>query len=281
MIYLIYNPKAANNHGEEIKDKAVLDLKDEIEAFEIVNGLEINLDEFHQNLKPEDKLIIIGGDGTIHMFANVIKKYNITNELFLYRGGSGNDFLRDIEAEGKLIQLNKYFEHLPVVEVNGEKRYFINNVCFGMDGEVCVVANKQRAKHKKKVSYTTIAAKLVLLDFKRPNARVIVDGEETSYKKVWTASALNGRYVGAGMKLAPEQDRFSGYFTNITIWGQTRLRTALAFPTIFKGNHVKKSFMVKTKKCKRIEVFFDKPCGLQVDGEVFTNVTSYVAYYED
>ena len=41
MIYLIYNPKAANNHGEEIKDKAVLDLKDEIEAFEIVNGLKL------------------------------------------------------------------------------------------------------------------------------------------------------------------------------------------------------------------------------------------------
>ncbi len=281
MIYLIYNPKAANNHGEEIKDKAVLDLKDEIEAFEVVNGLKINLDEFHQNLKPEDKLIIIGGDGTIHMFANVIKKYNVTNDLFLYRGGTGNDFLRDINAEGKLIQLNKYFEHLPVVEVNGEKRYFINNVCFGIDGEVCVVANKQRAKGKKKVSYTSIAAGLLLKKYNRPNARIIVDGEEKKYDKAWVASALNGQFVGAGMMMAPGQDRFSGYLTNVVMYGQSRIHTLIAFPSIFKGKHVEKTYMVETKKCKKIEVFFDKPCGLQVDGEVFENVTSYVAYYED
>ena len=38
--------------------------------------------------------------------------------------------------------------------------------------------------------------------------------------------------------------------------------------------------MVKTFKGKRIEVQFDRPCALQIDGEVIKNVTKYVAYYD-
>ena len=281
MNYLIYNPLSAGNKGLEIKDKALNDLKNDFDELIVLDGTTINLDEFHNKLKKEDKLIIIGGDGTLNVFANVIKKYNVENELYLYEGGSGNDFLNDIGRHSKLTKLNEYFKHLPVVEVSGEKRYFINNVSFGIDGEVCVEADRLRQLHKENISYTKIAVGLLLGKYKKPHARVLVDGIEYKYGDVWLASALNGQYIGGGMMAAPGQDRMSGYLSSVVFHFKSRLISAIAFPSIFKGTHIKKKHMCKMIKAKRIEVFFDRPTGLQVDGEVYKNVTHYVAYYED
>ena len=281
MNYLIYNPLSKSNHGEEVKEKALKDLESDFDSLLVLDGTQINLDEFHTKLDPADKLIIIGGDGTLNVFANVIKKYNVKNDLYLYEGGSGNDFLNDIGRQGKLTKLNKYFDSLPIVEVNGDKRYFVNNVSFGIDGEVCVEADRLRQLHKKNISYTKIAVGLLLGKYKKPKARVIVDGVERKYNDVWLASALNGQFIGGGMMAAPGQDRLSGYLSNVVFHYKSRLLSAINFPAIFKGTHIKKKRMCEMIKGKRIEVFFDRPTGLQVDGEVYKNVLHYVAYYED
>ena len=47
------------------------------------------------------------------------------------------------------------------------------------------------------------------------------------------------------------------------------------FPSIFKGEHVKKVKKVTVLKGKEVYVEFDKPTALQIDGESFDNITSY------
>ena len=49
----------------------------------------------------------------------------------------------------------------------------------------------------------------------------------------------------------------------------------MAFPSIFKGEHVKKVKKVTVLKGKEVYVEFDKPTALQIDGESFDNITSY------
>lgn len=282
MTYLIYNPLSANNHGEEIKDNALFEIKncDEItDEIATIDGTKINVEEFKDKLQENDKIIIIGGDGTLNIFANYFKKYNISNDIYLYEGGSGNDFLKDVGKTGVITKLNKYFEKLPVVEVSGDTRYFINNASFGIDGEVCVVADELRAKGKKKVNYTSIAISLLLGKYKRPDATVIIDGVKKEYKNVWLASAINGRYIGGGMKIAPDQDRTSGRLSFVIFYGQTRLTTLFAFPKLTSGKHTKLTKMVDIIEGNQIEVHFTKPTGLQVDGEVYKDVTDYIAYY--
>ncbi|MGM9969618.1 MAG: diacylglycerol/lipid kinase family protein [Anaeroplasma sp.] len=281
MNYLIYNPLAANNSGEKYKNKAIIDLKDDFKDLKIINALEIKLSEFKSTIKENDTLIFVGGDGTLNIVANLVKKYDVNNPIYLYEGGSGNDFLNDIGREGKVIQLNKYFKKLPIAEINGEKRYFINNVSFGIDGEVCVVAEEQKAKNKAKINYTTIAAKLLLGKYKKPNATIYVDGVKKEYKHVWLASSLNGRYIGGGMMVAPNQDRLSGELSCVVMHCKSRLKTLIAFPSIFSGKHVKKKKMVEIIKGKKIKVHFDRPTSLQIDGEVYKNVTDYTVYYSD
>ena len=57
--------------------------------------------------------------------------------------------------------------------------------------------------------------------------------------------------------------------------GDGTLKTLMVFPSIFKGEHVKHTEMVAVHTGKEIEVSFDHPCALQIDGETVLNVTSY------
>ena len=60
--------------------------------------------------------------------------------------------------------------------------------------------------------------------------------------------------------------------------GGGRLATLMAFPGIFKGEHVKNKKMVAVHTGHEITVEFDRPTPLQIDGETILNVTSYTAY---
>ena len=51
----------------------------------------------------------------------------------------------------------------------------------------------------------------------------------------------------------------------------------MAFPSIFKGEHVKKTDIVSIFTGNDIRVKFSRPCAAQIDGETVLNVTEYKA----
>ena len=70
----------------------------------------------------------------------------LENKFYLYKAGTGNDFLKDIlpsDSQEKLIDITKYLKKLPMVSINGKTTRFINGVGFGIDGMVCA-ANEQK-----------------------------------------------------------------------------------------------------------------------------------------
>ena len=75
----------------------------------------------------------------------------------------------------------------------------------------------------------------------------------------------------------PGQDRLNPErtVTTMVMFGKGKLGTLIAFPTIFKGEHVKKEKIVKIFKGKNVTVKFDRPVALQIDGETVLNVTEY------
>ena len=190
MVYLLYNPLTQNGEGEKMKNQAKIDLKDSFPRFEEINVLELQVEEFLKRLQPEDTLILVGGDGTLNHFANYAYEKKIDIPMFLYKAGTGNDFLRDIEAKEKLVPILPYLQKLPKVTINGQSRYFINGIGYGIDGMVCEIADEMKAKGIKNINYTAISIKLLLGKYKCANAIVFVDGREYHYKKVWIASAM-------------------------------------------------------------------------------------------
>ncbi|MDE6241480.1 MAG: hypothetical protein K2M08_03540 [Anaeroplasmataceae bacterium] len=278
MNYLLFNPLARNGQGEKMKEEAKIALEEKYPDLKEMNVLEINQEEFVNHILPEDKIILVGGDGTLNHLANALKGHSLEASFYLYRAGTGNDFLRDINENGNVVLLNPYLENLPKVKINGKETNYINGIGFGIDGMVCEVADALKAKGETNINYTSIAIKLLLTKYKCPNAKVLVDGKELNFKKVWFASAMNGQYYGGGMMVAPKQDRLSDKLSFVIMRKACRLNALLTFSKIFKGEHLKKKKYCTLIEAKHIEVTFDRPTALQIDGEVVSNVTHYEAW---
>ena len=278
---VLYNNKSNNGKGGGTARKVGEVWKDKDLVF--VDVLSIgDYKEFFAKLEPDDEICICGGDGTLNHFVNdaAAAGYDYANKIYVYPTGTGNDFLNDLgkTVEDAPVLVNAYLVNLPTVTVNGQKRLFVNGIGYGIDGYCCEEGDRQRAKDLgKEINYTSIAIQGLLFHYKPTNAEITVDGETHKYEKVWLAPTMNGRFYGGGMMATPNQDRLNPEHTVTTMvmFGKGKVGTLIAFPTIFKGEHIKKTNIVKTFVGKNVTVKFDRPVALQIDGETVLDVTEY------
>lgn len=277
MKYVLFNPLAFNNKALELYLEVKPTLLEKFGEFEEIDLTKYDKDAFFKNVSKEDTIIVVGGDGTLNVFANNVKEYGIDCEMYYCKGGNGNDFLADVKEtpDQVIVYLNPYLKRLPKITVNGMTRYYLNGIGYGIDGMVCEVADKMRSEGKSDINYASLSIKLLLHGYKCPNATVLVDGKEYKFKKVWLCSAMNGRYYGGGMKIAPNQDRLGDDLSLSVISNSGKLSTLLIFPKIFKGEHVKNKKITTILKGKKITVSFTIPTALQIDGETVLNVSTY------
>ena len=276
MNYLLFNPLSGEGeslvYAKEFCERSADECK-------VMNLTE--MEDFHSffaALLPQDTVYLFGGDGTLNRFVNAISDIEVKNEVYYYPAGTGNDFCVDVGmAESKEpFLINEYIKNLPTVTVNGKDYRFINGVGYGIDGYCCEVGDKLKSENKKP-NYTSIAIKGLLFHFKPVNATVTVDNESYSFKKVWIAPTMFGRHYGGGMIPTPDQKRDDGKLSLMIFHGSGKLKTLMIFPSIFKGEHVKKTKNVTVMKGEEITVSFDRPTPLQIDGETILGVTEYKA----
>lgn len=272
MKYYLYNSLSNNGIKPEF-----LEIVERLENTEIKEIIDLDYQEFLKNLKEEDEIVIVGGDGTLNYFVNEIKDLEINNKIYYRASGTGNDFMHDIEKiDGEEILINQYVHNLPTVYVKDVERKFLNGVGYGIDGYCCEVADEIKKKTpNKKINYTGIAIKGLLFHFKSATATITVDGKEYVHENVWIAPTMKGRFYGGGMMVAPNQDRLSGEVSVVVYHAKSRLKALMSFPSIFKGEHIKKEKIVSIYTGKEIIVKFDRSCALQIDGETVLDVTEY------
>lgn len=268
MKYYFYNKLSNNGLKTEIPSDG-----------EAVDVIGLDYPQFFKKLKKEDEVVLIGGDGTINYFINAMNGEKIKNNVYLLANGTGDDFVNDIQmTKTELIPLNKYFDNLPTVKVNGLEKKFINGIGYGIDGYCCEEADRIKEKTpNKKIDYTSIAIKGLLFFYKPTHAKVTVDGNIYEYDNVWIAATMKGRYYGGGMMVAPNQDRFSDKLSVVIYMGKSKLKTLMVFPKIFEGKHIEHKDMVQVLTGNEIHVEYTKPCAAQIDGDTVLNVSEYWA----
>ena len=69
--------------GESLKYWNIIDIKDDYEGF-------------FASIPADDKIIVAGGDGTLHHFINNTDHCYVPQEVLFFPAGSGNDFARDL-----------------------------------------------------------------------------------------------------------------------------------------------------------------------------------------
>lgn len=274
---VLYNPLSGNGNTESVK-AALADFLKDCEH-EFVDVTTLDLRAYLESIGEDYALIIAGGDGTLNRFINAACDLCEKRSVLYYAAGNGNDFLSDLGGKrgDAPVCIDEYIKDLPQVTVNGKDYKVLNGVGYGIDGYCCEVGDALKAAGKK-VNYTSIAIKGLLFKYKPCNAEVTVDGVTKRYKKVWIAPCMNGRYYGGGMIPTPAQNRLDPErkITLCVMYGKGKIRTLTVFPTIFKGEHVKKTNMVDVISGHEVKVKFDRPTALQIDGETILGVSEYV-----
>ena len=275
MTYILFNPLSNGGDGAKGVSAILEELKPEIP--EVMDLTSIDTAAFLRGLSAADRVILSGGDGTVHRLVNDLQGQDAGVPIYVWRFGTGNDFLRDAAAKDqKMLLLNDHLGRLPAARLStGETRYFLNGCSLGVDAVVCGMMDDNRLAPKKS-GYAATALRSFFRKYKPVSGRVTVDGTTRRYDRIWMAAAMNGRYQGGGMKFAPDQDRNGDTLTCMVWSGTSALGTLLRFPFVIPGWHT--GFAACDMLTGReITVELDSPTVIQLDGEVVYGVTGYTA----
>ncbi len=256
MMVILFNPLSQKGGSiNKLNDFIKKYVKEEYKVIDVTKTKVKDIE-----LIKEDILVIIGGDGTLHTLTNEIKECKLENEIFLYKGGSGNDFSRDFKE--KYFNITKYINHCPKANDN----YYLTSTGFGVDGEICDNVNKNSTANYYKTTINTMKK------FKTFNLSINVDGKEYKFNKVWFASVMNGRCIGGGMKLSPKSNRLDDDLEVVVLHKVGLFKLLRIFPTIFLGIHTifKKNIFIL--KGKVITLTSDIEQVMHADGEIYGEV---------
>lgn len=267
MDILLYNPLSRNGKNEKFIQKIVHKLKKEGRPVVSYSILAIDdVDAFVAGCNEDDRIIIVGGDGTINHLANRIYHLNFTQDLCMYQAGTGNDFIRSLHTKQKVVPIKPYIQKLPTVHFQDDQRYFLNGAGAGLDGFIGHLVNHSKYK-KNKLNYFRHAFE-GFAKFKPISAHVTVDGQSFREEKLWFASMMNSPYFGGGMKIAPQAHRQQDNLHLVMVKDIPKWLLIIIFPTIYLGWHTIFKKYVKIIEGQSISITFDKPTYLQIDGDV-------------
>jgi YegS/Rv2252/BmrU family lipid kinase len=266
MDILLYNPLSRNGKNPRFIKKIVSNLEKEGQEVQTFSLLETHdVDVFIKKLQKDDRIIIVGGDGTINRLVNAINHKIILQKIYMYQAGTGNDFVRSLKTKEKLVLISPYIENLPTVTYLQKTRRFLNGVGGGLDGYIAYLVNHSHFK-KNKINYFRHSFE-GFAKFKPIGAKITIDGKTFHEDKLWLASIMNGAYFGGGMKIAPKANREEDNLHLIIVKNIPKWLLILIFPTIYFGWHIHFKKFVDCYQGKDISFEMDQPIYLQIDGE--------------
>lgn len=238
------------------------------------HGLELAREAYAAGFR---RFIAVGGDGTSFeivngLFPQAYQDGEVPTLGFLPLG-TGNSFLKDFTDKGVEYSAQAIIEGrtrpCDVIRINhaAGQTHYINILSLGFVSEVCVMANR-RFKWMGAASYG-LAVVLCLAQFNKQLYQMKLDGVvEQNPPATALLIFCNSKYTGGNMMLAPNADIADGKI-EIVRWSADRFDFIFNFKKCYDGSHVNHP-LIWQGRAKRIELNFDKPIDVMVDGEVLT-----------
>lgn len=243
MWILLFNPTSGGGKGGKIAYRALELLREKgIQVQDIfgesyLDATQSFQDALRQHRDQIDGVIVVGGDGMVHLAVQELGGTSIP--LALIPAGTGNDFARvlNLNLEDPLSNLELVFSQRPVQVDLGivNERYFADILSTGFDSVVNERANRLTLI-KGRLKYN-LAILLVLSTFKPKRYSFRVDGVEFSTEAMLIAVS-NGHSYGGGMKIAPDALVDDGLFDVMILGPVSKFEFLKVFPKVFTGSHV-------------------------------------------
>lgn len=216
------------------------------------------------------KIVVVGGDGTLHEVINGI--YDISKvELGLIPSGTGNDFAaaagipEDVEKAAKIV-LERPPQDTDYLEVDGVKCMNVGGL--GIDVAVLV----RYAQYKKRTKFTYFKSLIrTIFKYKGTNITVKANGEEETHN-AFIVAACNGFQFGGGIKICPVADASDGKMNIIVVDYVKSFFGIVGMLTKLVGGKLYKHKSTKHFLCEEVSFQTETPCPLQLDGEIYENL---------
>lgn len=270
MDLILYNPLSKNSKSNIQTHKLVRYYKKNNIPFRLKSILKIDdMRDFLEKKQEFEKVILLGGDGTINHFVNSTIDYQIKQDIYLKKNGSGNDFLRSLKGND---QNPQYI--MEAIYDTGYKTNFINGTGMGIDGYIIYLVDKSPKKGKLRYFINTIKA---LIRYIPEPLKVTIDEKEYNFKKTYLITMNNGQYIGGGMRVCPSAKIDDEYLDIIVVHTISKLLLLPIFLTIYSGKHIHFKKYIFHAKGKVVKAEFTTPQITQADGENSYNITTIEA----
>ncbi len=219
-----------------------------------------------------DLLIVAGGDGTLNEVVNGTARARRRPRIGIIPLGTGNDFARtlglpfSLEQNIDILRAGKT-RAVDIVRVQSDRaRYFVNVSAGGFSG---IVRNKITPAIKRNwgpLAYIRGAA-AALPKLHAYKTRIVLDEREELFTTVYNVVIANGRFVAAGLPIAPKADPSDGLLDVILIPKRSGPEMAFLAAEIVLGSHFSGSSVI-FRQAKKITVRSRPGMWFNVDGEL-------------
>lgn len=225
-----------------------------------------------EDLNQYEKIIIFGGDGTMHEVTNGIAEKGLTPPLLLFPCGGGKALNHDINNLNWESSLQKFkANNTKLIDIfklqfanstDTQPLYGFNVIGWGLVSYINATAEKLRWVGGLRYSLAAI-----IHIFKNPSfeAKVVVDDEVFTGNFCFVL-ACNTQHTGKAMKIAPLAVLDDGLLDVLVIKHVPFYHLLRLFPLIFSGKHIH-SPLVIYKKARKFSIDAE-PLSLVLDGEV-------------
>lgn len=215
-----------------------------------------------------ERLVAVGGDGTLNEVADVILHRNPALIFGAIPAGNGNDYVKsvgippsDLTAACRILKSGA----VRLVDVGlVNQRYFLNIATAGLDVKMVERSSRLRFLHGFTLYLTSVL--LEIFDYQPAKLQLAIDHQAVIHDPMLVVIA-NGKCYGGAFKVAPLAEVTDGLLNAISFSNVNPLRRILALLRVANGSHLKmrecRSFLAK-----KLELQFDVPPKMQVDGEV-------------
>lgn len=263
-IIIVVNPVSGAVEKKEIVDSTLLFAKNEnLESilYETSGKKDIeNIKNLYNIHKPE-RIIIIGGDGTIRMVAEAIAKEDVI--LGIIPAGSANGFALDLDLQLTLeknleVAFLHQFLEVDIITINGKISIHLSDL--GLNAEL--IKNYEQGEIHGKWGYA-LNTITTLFDSGEPfTAKVKANNETFGYVARMIVIA-NAKKYGTGVVINPNGVMNDGKFELVIL----KNFDLIIFGQIISGNMPSDPDDVEIISTDKATIELDAPVSFQIDGE--------------
>lgn len=263
-IIIVVNPVSGAVEKKEIVDSTLLFAKNEnLESilYETLGTKDVeNIKNLYNIHKPE-RIIIIGGDGTIRMVAEAIAKEDVI--LGIIPAGSANGFALDLDLQLTLeknleVAFLHQFMEVDIITINGKISIHLSDL--GLNAEL--IKNYEQGEIHGKWGYA-LNTITTLFDSGEPfTAKVKANNETFGYVAIMIVIA-NAKKYGTGVVINPNGVMNDGKFELVIL----KKFDLILFGQIISGNMPSDPDDVEIISTDKATIELNAPVSFQIDGE--------------